>query len=344
MKLPDYYSYLEIAPQASGADVKRAYRRLARLYHPDSSKAPNARERFHQIQEAYETLSDLKKREAYDKQFRAEFSGDDRIRHYQKQQAQADAARTRGARAPGRESERRASTFGTRFQRSDESRTAAPSTGNDKAGADAGSILGKLKRSVSGSFKRPSKKHAPEPGFAERPFFQFTLNALESLRETTRELALGSGESPRVIRVKIPAGVTDGTILKVNCPASGSHPARIVEVTIRLERHELVERRDPDIVLHLPVTVLEAMTGAEIDAPTLTGAVRVRIPAPWSPEQVIKLSGGGFKTAQGTVGDFVIKPFIVLPELSTEASKQAAQVIDELYTGSVRRKLPSSLG
>ncbi len=118
------------------------------------------------------------------------------------------------------------------------------------------------------------------------------------------------------------------------------YPAKSIEVRVRIEPHHFVERSGLDITLKIPVTVHEAMTGAEIEVPTLRSPVRIRIPTPWTPGGVVKLAGQGVRGPSGKSGDIFVKTFIVLPEAANDAARQASLVIEESYTGSVRRHVP----
>lgn len=355
--LHDYYAFLEVPSDASAEEIKKAYRRLVRQFHPDTSKSPEANLRFHQIQEAYDVLSNEEKREQYDAQHRRYDGSADGVSTYRRNQHAADTSKSEPDphALHDEEAERRWRVLqqyhgGTLHAQSgpDAEHGYARAPGNDSmrpTHPENESILQKLKRTVGGTIKGASKSnHAPNMGQRSAPIerprvYQFTLNALESLTPTFREVALQGGDNPRVIRVKIPAGVKDDAVLKVSCPATDEYPAKKIEVRIRLEPHQFVERSGNDLTLKIPITVLEAMTGGEIEVPTLESPVRIRIPSPWTPEAVIKLGGKGIKES-GRNGDLYIRMYVVLPEMVTEPSRQAAQVINELYTGNVRRHVP----
>jgi curved DNA-binding protein CbpA len=359
MILRDYYAFLELQPDASAEDIKRSYRRLVRMHHPDASQNSGADERFHQIQEAYDVLSDAARREEYDVQHRQIYPTDERVRLYQQQQEAADtekaAARPAAAERDAQsEADRRWKMLHSHYEsRAEvENHDGASSANMQDEGEPKAhdrspphSLFGKLKQTVAGSLRRGGSAASPEPrrnrrsGPIERErFYQFTLSTLESLRETSREIALESGNPPRIIRVKIPAGVQEGTVLKIHCPETDAYPARHVEVRIHIEPHEYVERQGRDITVRVPVTVFEAINGSEIEVPTLDGPARIRLPHPWSPSATVKMPGGGLRT-ENESGDLYIKTFIVLPEILNDTAKQAGRAIEELYTGSVRRNL-----
>lgn len=358
--LHDYYEFLEISPDASQEEIKKAYRRLVRVFHPDTTDDPQARIRFHQIQEAYDVLSSEEKREQYDAIHRRFDGRDEKITLYKKTQADVDVRRNQQApdgdsakHAADAEAARRWRTLrsyhGSTLEadkEGDAEQGFARAPGTDSISPthpERPSMFQKLKESVTGNRKPQRPVKSPRSGAAplERPrVFQFSLNALESLSESHREIALQGSDVPRIIRVKIPAGVADNTVLKVHCPETDDYPAKTIEVRVRIEPHQFVERNGNDITLKIPVTVHEALTGAEIEVPTLRSPVRVRIPTPWTPNGVVKLSGHGTRGPNGKTGDIYVTTYIVLPEAANESARQAAQVIDESYTGSVRRHVP----
>jgi len=357
--MSDYYRYLEVSPDASSDEIKKAYRRLVRLYHPDASSSEEAKNRFREIQEAYDVLSDSEKRDRYDQQHRHV----ENVQKYQTNQAAADAKKADSKKADAQptdenRSRRQWDTLHSynRNRKDDpganESKFEPHKDGIKEVLRDApSSVFKKIKRavisSVSGSAgkKAVSSRTAPtkrgaRPLEPER-FYQFSITALESLSDTYRELALEDGDKPRIIRVRIPGGVRDGTMLKVNCPETDTAPARQASVKIRITPHPYVERDGNDIVLNIPVTVSEAMNGEQIEVPTFDGPAKIKLPTPWSPDGKIKLTSRGLPSTDGhSRGDIYVKTFIVLPEIASEAAKQAAMVLDEFYTGPVRRAVP----
>ncbi len=349
MAFRDYYAYLELRRDATPGEIKRAYRRLVRVYHPDATGSADAKERFHRIQEAYEVLSDAARRKQYDIEHRNLVAEDERIRAYQRQQAAAEAGRGRPPSMAESdlkkhsEAERRWKILQAYYQ----SRKTSGDNANTKARRTFGpkfihALFHKLKRSLAGIPKKPFRSRVSNPLRRPTPY-PVTISTLESLNETFREIVI-QGSPPVKIRLKIPAGVENGDILRARALKTDTRPAQTIAVKVHLEPSDFIQRDEFDITLRIPITVLEAVSGAEIEVPTLEGRVRVRILTPWKPSDRIRLVGKGLRTASGSAGDLYIKTYIVLPEINTEPAKQAAQVIQELYTASVRRDFPRSLG
>lgn len=347
MSKQNYYETLGVGPQASLTEIKRAYRKLARLYHPDSGTADSSNELFQEITVAYECLSNPEKRLAYDLRYGF---------HAAEQKQQSDAAheRQRAYRAqeprPFPKSNARAGGFAgpnsARFRGESSVERPAPEQPPRQA-----KLFGKL-----GSFLRPFVQAGPKDNGAPKTTkktgsadtsdlrgpreYYFTVDARESIRGTSRELALPQEDgTPRVIRVKIPAGIRDGGTLKVQI-AEGEYVRIVVTVT----PHPYVSRNGDDIVIRIPITVSEGINGLELDVPTPEGAVRVKIPPKSRQEKKLRLKGRGIKNPQTrSAGDLYVETYIVLPETMGPAGKQAAEAIDAHYLGSVRHDMPREL-
>ena len=389
----DFYFVLEVQPEASIEEIKRAYRRLVRQYHPDAGGGgdPESDSRFREIQEAYEMLSDPDLKKEYDAQYphktqrkAASSSGSKRASGVQSrpmsEEAPDEDAPTSQRKADSKSSKQqefeshedrmwRLMQQQRRRQRGDEPSSEPVPEQPAKA---SGGLFDKLFDSVKERFEKPDAKRqnsmrnsqtasgafgtsrnaATSGGKAKTGsipqkdrIYHFTLTGLEALAETSREIAIDGGESPKLIRVKIPAGVSDNTVLNINCPASDGQAARTFRVKVSVEPHPLVERNGSEITLLVPITIEEAMSGAEISVPIAGGTTTVRIPTPWQPFKRIKLSGKGLKDqATGKSTDLYIKTYVVVPSQSSDSTIMAAKAIDSLHYADVRKDVPKRLG
>lgn len=363
----DFYKILEVRTDASQEQIKRAYRLLARQYHPDSSDAGIRTDKsFHDIQRAYETLSDPAQRKAYD-----DSNGGTRrekVSAYEKNQAQADNEQNtdRAWNILRNQSQQNGSSFSQNRNTNGASEEDNPKfagssifrkTGGDKeekrsSSRTSSTFIGKLfnRADEDEDTKKSSKGDSTTKILNElrgEKTFRFTIDAMESLTGTSREVALEEENGPRVIRIKIPAGVSSDTSLRVNAPATETHPPRRIRVKIYIEPHELVEREGLNLIVKLPVTIGEAISGSELLVPTLEGPVRVRIPAGWSDGKRLRVKGRGvFDAESKQKGDLYIKTHIVLPKDigNDETAKQAASHFDSLYKKKVRAGIPETLG
>ena len=290
MEFKDYYEIMGVARDASADDIKRAYRRLARKYHPDVSKEKDAEARFKEVGEAYEVLRDPEKRAAYDQLGRRptgeefkpppnwnfEFEGDDR---------------------PGEHSDFFEQLFG--------------GLGGLRGGAGRG-------RAGGGAFR--------SRGFDTRAQVDITLE--EAFRGTTRTLSLQRVErkdgklEPRVqqLQVKIPSGVVDGQQIRVPAqgePGTGGEAAGDLFLELRLLPHRFFRVEGRDIWLDLPVTPWEAALGETVRVPTLGGEVDLKIPKGSQTDRQLRLKERGLPG--NPAGDQFVVLKIVVPAADSPA-------------------------
>jgi molecular chaperone DnaJ len=338
MKKRDYYEVLGVAKWASEADIKKAYRRLARKLHPDVNPGDkNAHKRFQEVQEAYDVLRDAEKRRAYD-----------RFGHAGRPSMGFDpsaAGGFGGRTAPGGGFE------------------GAPFEGFQFEGGDLGDLFGSL---FGGRARRTGpEKGEDASGTIEIPFREAVLGGATSLSIRREKECANCGGSGRVgrepcptcqgrgrvaevetVRIKIPEGTEDGGTIRV--PGKGGPGLRggsvgDLYVTVRVTPHPYFERRGDDIHGVVPVTVKEAYAGAEIDVPTIHGTLRAQIP-PGTQGQKLRLRGKGVRNPRtGQTGDHIYTIRVVAPRSVTPAGLDAATLLDSLYDEPVRKDLPRGL-
>ncbi|MBL8875665.1 MAG: DnaJ domain-containing protein [Phycisphaerae bacterium] len=317
----DLYSVLGVARTATNDELKKAYRKLARQYHPDVNKAPDASAKFTQVQEAYDVLSDEKKRRYYD-QFgvvpgsaaaeagtagqgpRTPWEGGQRVRA---DQVEMDP-------------EELGSMFETFFGGG---RSRDPFGGSPFGSGGA--------RSGGGGSARSRAQRAPEPEPLEHELF---LTFLGAARGGTEELKLNLEGKSRTIEVNIPAGVRDGQQLRMRQGAGD----RDLVLNIRVGGHPLFRREEGnDLSLDLNLTIAEATLGASVSVPTLDGEVELRVPPGASSGAKLRLRGKGIQPAKGDAGDLyaVVRVLVPKPDLLSEAEKQVIREIG-LKQGNVR--------
>ena len=285
MKYKDYYAILGVARDASADDIKRAYRKLARKYHPDVSKEANAEERFKEVGEAYETLKDAEKRAAYDQL---------------------------GRHAPGEEI-RPPPDWGEAFG-------GGPFAGGAASFDDID--LGDLFAGLTG--RRGGGRNAgPVPGrdieAQVRIAFDQAFHGAE-LELGLTDLEVGDDgrlrRVPRRVRVRIPSGVTDGQVLRV--PGKGGKgqrggPDGDLYLDIQVEAHPLYRADGLDLYLDLPLAPWEAVLGTNVEIPTPAGRVALKVPAGTRARQKLRLSGRGFSRPDGSKGDLYAVVEIAVP-------------------------------
>ncbi|HWM44627.1 MAG TPA: DnaJ C-terminal domain-containing protein [Burkholderiales bacterium] len=292
MKYKDYYKILGVERGASEDAIKKAYRKLARKYHPDVSKEANAKEKFQEVSEAYETLRDKEKRAAYDSLGSGYRQGQD-------------------FRPPPDWFDR----FG------------GGGRAEDLHGVDLGELFesmglfGRAQRR-SGGFGRRSAF----PGEDFEVLVRLTLE--EASRGTERTVQLDG----RSFTARIPRGATDGQRLRLRGkggPGMNGGPPGDLYLQIALEPHPFYRAHGHDLELEVPLAPWEAALGAEIEVPTLEGKVKMKVPAGSKAGQKLRLAGKGLPKPGGGAGDLYAVLGIAVPGTLTEREKELYQALGE---------------
>jgi len=305
----DFYKVLGVSKDISAADLKKAYRKLARQYHPDSTQGDPAKEaKFKEISEAYSVLSDKDQREEYD-QIRAMGSGGARF--------QAPGAGGAGG------FEDVFSRFGTSSRGGQQAdfddlfamfgQQSGGGFGSGRFGQSTGGFRG------YGGPQRGSDVTA-----------RTTLDFQTAVKGETISLA---GEDGKPFKVKIPAGVSDGQKIRLRgrgrpSPDGGESGDIVVSVTVR--PHPVFTRDGLNLRVTVPVTFTEAALGATIEVPTLGGdTVKLRV-APGTPSgRVLRVKGRGVETSKGT-GDLLAEVQVAVPAHLDDKAKEALERFHEL--------------
>lgn len=373
----DYYDILGISRGASQEAVKKAYRKLARKWHPDVNPGNReAEQRFKEISRAYEALGSEEKRKLYD-EFGEEGlqSGFDPEKARQYRDWQSSWRRERGDAAEesfGGRYESYEDLFGNLFGFSGGAgrspRGSRAVRGRDlehEMTVDFLSALRGLETELvmekqvpcsrcGGSGTEPGTKLTPCPtcGGSGRlnvaegpvPFTQVCPQCGGHGRVGTPCGACrGAGQVPgrERIRVKIPPGVHDGARIRVAGKGEpGAAGAGDLYLRIRVEPHRFLTRKGDDLHLDVPVTVLEALEGGQVRVPTVEGSVNVKVPPGSQNGQVLRLKGKGavnMKTKKR--GDFMVRLSVVLPPSKDREAVEAARKLETFYGDDVRKDI-----
>jgi molecular chaperone DnaJ len=359
----DFYVLLGVAQAATTADIKRAYRRLARRYHPGVNPGDRgAEEMFQRIVEAYETLVDPGRRRQYDAAGGPLGAPADASSFVF---AEFDfSAAKRGAQA---------STFTELFAEvlhplPGESR-ARPEIGADLHAsvtvsfADAvhgierqvlvtrqvtcGACAGAGQIAVADAPCRQCRGAGHVRWARGHMVFAKPCAACGGEGRQTRERCAvcdgqGRGVRGEAISVRVPAGITDGGRLRiVEKGHTGRHGGRSGDlyVTVHVQPHHLFHREGDDLVCPLPVAVHEAALGARIDVPSLEGPVKLRIPAGARAGQRLRLDGRGLVTVAGGRGDLLFEVTLVLPPRLDERALELMRELARIHSDDVRSGL-----
>ncbi|MDQ4092725.1 MAG: DnaJ domain-containing protein [Actinomycetota bacterium] len=301
----DYYEVLGVNRGASADDIQRAYRKLARKYHPDVNKDPGAEERFKEISEAYDVLSEPKSRERYDRFGSA----------WRQVPEDFDPA------AAG-------SPFGG-------SSRVWGNAGNPSSGFGGFASDVDLEDLLSGLFARGGRVggagRAPVPGVDTEA--EIELSVEDAYTGGRRRIALTTANGSRSYEITIPAGVTDGQRIRLagqGGQGSGGAASGDLYLVVRLAPHPRYRVDGRDLTVELPVSPWEAALGATVPVPTPAGQAQVNVPAGSSTGRKLRLRGRGLPNPRGTAGDLYAEVRVMVPaQLSRAERKLFEQLAEE---------------
>ncbi len=299
----DPYTVLGLARSASDADIKKAFRRLAKDNHPDrNANDARAGERFKEASAAYEILSDPVTRGQFD---RGEIGPDG-------QPAAPFGGGFAGRRGGGADGGFRGGRSGFDFAGT------ADDLFSELFGGRSGSTAGSSGRGAGGGFRTDPR--GPDVAY------RLSVPFIDAVRLTPQRVTLKSGQT---IEIKLPAGITSGKQVRLAGRGEmGPGGPGDALVTIDVAPHHLLERDGDDIRLNLPIRLDEAVLGAKVRMPTADGAVTLTIPAGATSGRVFRLKGRGFTRSDGSRGDQLVTLLIDLPPDHEGLRRFAEEYID----------------
>jgi len=305
----DYYAILGVTRSATAEEIKAAYRRLARRFHPDTSEEPGSEDRFKEIALAYQVLRDAERRVRYDLEaMERELEASERELSAE---AHGAAAHTGDPLAPDPSLPREVWEQGDRDNK-------PPRTG----------LFHRFARRRS---DRDSAEVDPVRGDDYEVVAQITLE--EAIRGATVTVAVadpeaganGKSNGARTVEVRIPRLVVDGQRIRLKglggLGANGG-PRGDLQARVAYKRHQLFRLLGDDVWFYLPIAPWEAVLGAVVDIPTLEKPFRIHVPAGTTSGQTFRLPGRGLPRADGGRGDLLACLRILTPEFPTETEKQ----------------------
>ncbi|MBI2595204.1 DnaJ domain-containing protein [Candidatus Daviesbacteria bacterium] len=287
--MSDYYEILGVGKSASEAEIKSAYRKLARQHHPDVDKTAGAAERFKEVSEAYQVLSDPGKRKTYDQFGHSAF-------------------------APGGGGQRAGNPFEGGFNpfgNGGFSYSWSSSSGQGEGFADPFELFEQI-FGMSGFGAEFSR------GFRRRQTYQMDLTFDEAVHGVTKEIEIQrvEGNQGRMAKermtIKIPAGVDEGTRMRFGD----------VDIVFRVRRHPFFHREGADIFTEETIPVPQAVLGDTIEVKTIHGKVKLRIPPATQPGSLVRVKGKGVPTLKGGSGDHYVRVKVEVPKNLTSKEKQ----------------------
>jgi len=305
MEYKDYYKIMEVARDASQDEIKRAYRKLARKYHPDVSKEPNAEQHFKEIGEAYEVLKDPEKRVAYD--------------HLGDQWKAGD-----------------------QFRPPPDWNAGFEFSGGFGGGGDVNfsDFFESLFGGQAGTRNTRSRR-GPVHGKGQDHHAKIRVSIEDAYQGATRSIQLQTPDTDaqghihsrtRSLNVKIPKGVTEGQKIRLNgqgAPGLGGGKSGDLYLEIMFEKHRWYRIEGRDLSLDLPITPWEAALGATVAVPTLGGPVDMKLPPNSQSGRKLRLKGRGLPSVEP--GDLYVILQIVIPPADSESARLFyAQMAEQL--------------
>jgi len=354
---PDYYKTLGVDKKASAAEIKKAYRKLARKYHPDTNKEPGAEERFKEISEAYDVLSDSEKRKKYDRggifttanpfgaggAAGADFGGFSDILSGIFNAGGGRGARTRPASERGRDLETTVSlsfdqaVAGAQVPVSVATHAACPTCRGTGAEPGTQPVVCPVchGRGVESqgqglfSITRPCERCGGSGTVIEKPCH--TCHGEGRMRELKK------------YRVNIPAGVKDGSRIRLpgkgEAGLRGGPPGDLFVVT-HVRESPVFRRKGEHFEVEVPITVAEALGGADVEVPTLAGTKKLRVPPGTKHGTVQRLRGEGpaIPGSNGK-GDLRYRFVIDVPGKLSDEQRRAVHELSKVMNGNPRERI-----
>jgi molecular chaperone DnaJ len=323
----DFYKELGVEKTADEAEIKKAYRKLARKYHPDQNQGDaKAEAKFKAVSEAYSVLSDKSQRDEYD-QIRAYAGGGARF-----------AGGGGGAGASYED------LFGgMNFGGSSRRRTSNPYSGINLddlfgfGGSNFDNQFNRYEDQIRTGSRGQTRSRLDQPG--QDINAELTLPFRTAVEGDTVEFAVDG----KTVKTRIPAGIKDGATLKLRGkgqPSAGSGPNGDLMLTVHVGKHPVYSLSGRNLKITVPVTFPEAAAGATIDVPKIDGStVKVRIPAGTPSGRTLRVKGAGVVTPNAT-GDMLVTVNVVVPEhLTSEAKEALAKFADLIGNENPRDQL-----
>ena len=340
--MKNYYSILGVTPDSSDAEIKSAYRRLARKFHPDVN--PNGASYFKDITEAYDTLSDAKKRLQYDtiNGFFKSSSGKQEKQHTSPKEAQ------------------------NQYRKSFRASEAEQKTENNSKSQNNKQEFSKKINDIFENFAKP-KKEKPIPQKGSDIYEEISISIKEVVNGTERTVnVVHSGECPhckgrkfingavcpvcngsgekteyRKISVKIPKNVKNGSKLRIKAEGNfGENGGKNGDLflKIKIEPNSRISFDGNNIIYNIPITPIEAVLGGKISVPAFDGNFSLKIPAKTHSGQKFRLAGQGLKQ-NGKVGDLIVNVHIEIPCSLSDDEIRLYEKLKKLSTQNIRENL-----
>ena len=356
--MQDHYKILGLSSAATREEIRRAYRVLARRYHPDVNPGNATAEKFRQISRAYEVLSDPEKRKQYDSEQETEeafSSAFDRAHQaYRKQQSAAPKGPRATPHQPSPNQQQTRQQAATPPPREEAKPQPKPQPKPEPkivrtTTKPPPSRVSGLRKTLEASLSRaknilakPATPKPSHPTISSIALMEVSISVLEAIAgvRKTIEVAEKDGELKK-LSISVPAGVRQGSIVRLR--SKGNESEEII-VVVRVAHHPWLSISHRGLTIDVPITISEAIAGAKVQIPSLQDPLLITVEPGTQSGKEVRLKGQGIPLPDGTRGDLFARFLIKVPT-SSEAPDSAAKLveIESLYQGSVRKHLPKSI-
>jgi curved DNA-binding protein len=329
----DYYDVLGVSRTATADEIKKAHRKLARQYHPDMQSNKNnkqSEEKFKEVQEAYDVLSDVEKRQNYDQFGHAGVGAGPPPPGRAGNGSPFDEAFRRAGGAGGSGGARR----GGSGWRAGPNVTVEDIDPNDFSNAgDFSDIFDQLFGGRGGTAGKaiPRSRAKPEPQRGADVEHPVTLTFEQAARGVTLPLQINRDGKLETIDIKVPPGVKDGSKIRIRGRGqqAGGEPGDLFIIT-QVVPHPFFRREGLDILLDLPLSLYEALLGAKVSVPTLDGPVTLTIPPGTSSGAKLRIKGRGVERT-GEKGDELVVVKVIVPKELDDEDRQVIKRLQEKH-------------
>ena len=365
--MENYYHTLGVSSAATPDELRRAYRILARRYHPDVNPGKSSEERFKRIAEAYAVLQDPSKRRAFDLELEREHAEnftahfDKAHQAYRKQESFEEAYSKAEAQKKKRSSNAEPGTAYREYRQtpppgreetthSTRHTKGAKFTGNFRKFVDRSHVILDTLREKLPPLRKarttPSSAKEPPPdskgtSVTQVSILEVSISVTDAIRGLKKTVELNDGASIKKISVSIPAGVRSGSVVRFRRRENTSEEIVII---IRVAAHPILSILPKGLIIEVPITVKEAVLGSRIKIPTLDEPSTVFIEPGTQSGAEIRLRGQGIQYRDGTKGDLFVRVMVRVP--TTHGAVGLADKCGELemyYEKNVRDALPHSI-
>lgn len=348
--MENHYAVLGLPSSATIDEIRRAYRILARRYHPDVNPGGTSEEKFKKVAEAYGVLSDIEKRKQYDLELeQAESNRSTRSRAFSEYARAARYAKTKEAAA-----RRAADAYRPKNKRSASETRGSKAPPPEETMSPIFKVFSKVRKSglasaarrVRRAFRRGADGETERKPFrasqvSQISIIEVSLTINDAIRGVRKTVEINEGTFVRKISVTIPAGVRNGSVVRFRQKNAG---AEEVVIITRVAQHPSISMSAKGIIVEVPITVHEALSGTKIQIPGLDEPIFVTVEPGAQSGTEIRIRDRGTQLRDGTRGDLFVRLMIKVPTSPDAVGlKEKGKELEAYYGESVRRNLPKSL-